>query len=60
MVPFILGDAAWARFPNVKRWHDEIAARPAATRAVALKDKFSFKATMDEEARSVMFRHLAS
>ncbi len=59
MVPFILGDEAWARYPNVKRLHDEISARPAALRAVALKDRFTFKATMDDEARSVMFKHLA-
>jgi GST-like protein len=58
MVPFILGDDAWSRFPNLKRLHDEIAARPAAVRAVALKDRFAFKATMDDEARAVMFKHL--
>jgi GST-like protein len=59
MVPFILGDDAWARFPNLKRLHDEIAARPAAARAIALKDKFTFKTTMDDEARGFMFKHLA-
>jgi GST-like protein len=59
MIPFILGDKAWDKFPNVKRLHDEIGARPAAARAVALKDRFSFKAEMDDEARAVMFKHLA-
>ena len=59
MVPFILGDDAWAKFPNLKRLHDEISARPAAARANALKEKFTFKATMDDEARAVMFKHLA-
>ena len=59
MVPFLLGDDAWAKFPNVKRLVDEITARPAAQRAVALKDKFAFKTTMDDEARAVMFKHLA-
>lgn len=58
MIPFILGDGAWDKFPNLKRWHDEIGARPAAARAVALKDKFTFKAEMDDEARSHMFKHL--
>ena len=58
MVPFILGDDAWAKLPNVKRLHDEIAARPAAARAMALKDKFTFKAEMDEEARRHHFKHL--
>ena len=60
MLPFILGDDSWSRFPHLKRLHDEISARPAAVRAVALKDKFAFKATMDDEARAVMFKHLAS
>jgi GSH-dependent disulfide-bond oxidoreductase len=59
MVPFILGDDAWAKLPNVKRLHDEIAARPAAMRAIALKDKFKFKPDMDDEARRHMFKHLA-
>ena len=60
MVPFILGDEAFAKLPNVKRHHDEIAARPAAVRAVALKDKHAFKTTMDAEARAHMFKHLAA
>jgi GST-like protein len=58
LLPYILGDDAYAKFPNVKRLVDEISARPAAAKAVALKDKFTFKAEMDEEARSHMFRHL--
>jgi GST-like protein len=58
MVPFILGDDAWAAFPNLKRWFDEISARPAAQRASALKDKHSFKAEFDDEARRHMFKHL--
>ena len=57
MIPFVLGEGAWAKFPNVKRLVDEITARPAAARAVALKDKFTFKAEMDEDARRHMFKH---
>ena len=60
MVPYVLGDDAWAKFPNLKRWHDEIAARPAATRATALRDRFAFKTTMDDESRAVMFKHLSA
>jgi len=30
MVPFVLGDDAFAKYPNVKRLLDEVAARPAA------------------------------
>jgi GST-like protein len=60
MVPYMLGgEEAWAKFPNVKRLVDEINARPAAVRAQGLKDKHTFKAEMDEEARSHMFKHLA-
>jgi GSH-dependent disulfide-bond oxidoreductase len=58
MLPFILGDDAWAKYPNVKRLHDEITARPAAQRAVALKDKHAFKVEMDDAARAVMFKHV--
>ncbi len=60
MIPFILGDGALEKFPNVKRLHDEIGARPAAARAVALKDRFPFKTDMDEDARTHMFKHLAA
>jgi GST-like protein len=59
MVPFILGEDAWALFPNLKRLLDEIHARPAAQAATALKDRHAFKTEMDEEARRHMFRHLA-
>jgi GST-like protein len=54
----VLGDDAYSKIPNVKRLVDEISARPAAARAVALKDRFTFKAEMDDEARNIMFRHL--
>jgi GST-like protein len=59
MVPFILGEDGASKFPNLKRLHDEIAERPAAARAAALKDKFAFKPVMDDEARGFMFKHLA-
>ena len=58
LVPFIMGEEAWAKLPNVKRLVDEVSARPAAVRAVALKDKHTFKAEMDDEARGHMFKHL--
>jgi len=60
MIPFILGDDAWSKFPNAKRYHDMIAARPATQRALALKDRFPFKADMDAEARGHMFKHIAA
>jgi GST-like protein len=58
MAPFVLGDDAFAKYPNVKRLLDEVSARPAAARAIALKDKFTFKTDMDDEARHIMFGHL--
>ena len=60
MVPFILGDDAFAAMPNLKRLVDEVSARPAAAKAIALKDKFTFKPQMDDEARAIMFRHLGA
>ena len=58
LAPFALGDDIFSKYPNVKRLVDEVSARPAATRAIALKDKFTFKTDMDEEARHIMFGHL--
>lgn len=58
MMPLVLGEQAWAKFPNLKRLVDEISARPAAQRALTLKDKHKFKTEMDDEARQAMFRHL--
>ena len=57
LIPTVLGEQAWAKFPNLKRLVDEISARPAAARAVALKEKHKFKTEMDDEARRAMFRH---
>jgi GST-like protein len=59
MIPFIMGEDAFTKHPSVKRLVDEISARPAAAKAIALKDNFKFKAEMDDEARSNMFKHLA-
>ena len=58
LMPGVLGEAAWAKFPNLKRLVDEISARDAAKRAVALKDKHKFKTEMDDEAKKAMFGHL--
>ena len=57
-VPFILGDTVWSAMPHLHRWFETISARPAAIRANALKDRFTFKAEMDEEARRIMFPHI--
>ncbi len=55
MVPFVLGDDAMAKLPNLKRFMDEINARPAAERAEALKSRHTFKTEMDDAARAAMF-----
>jgi GST-like protein len=55
MLPYVIGDDAWAKHPNLKRWFDAISARPAAVRANALKDRHAFKTEMDESARAFMF-----
>ena len=53
--PFALGDEAFLRLPNVKRHLDEISARPAAQRVMALKTRFAFKTEMDDEARRILY-----
>jgi GST-like protein len=58
LMPNVLGEGAWDKFRNLKRLVDEISARPAAARAIALKDKHKFKTEMDDVARDAMFRHL--
>jgi GST-like protein len=57
MMPIILGETAWAKFPNLKRLVDEISARPAAKIASDLKNRHAFKTDFDDDARKVMFRH---
>jgi GST-like protein len=55
LVPFVIGEDAMTQFPNVKRLVDEISARPAAARALALKERHAFKTEMDAEARRNLF-----
>ena len=60
MLPHVMNKPeAWRDFPNVKRWFDEISARPAAAGVERLREKFKFKADMDEDARRHMFPQLA-
>ncbi len=55
LIPNILGEDALEKLPNLKRLVDEINLRPAAERAIALKDRHTFKTEMDEEAQRAMF-----
>jgi GST-like protein len=59
LIPVALGEQGWAKFPNLKRMVDEISARDAAKRAIAIKDKHqhAFKTEFDDEAKKAMFRH---
>jgi GSH-dependent disulfide-bond oxidoreductase len=54
-LPFALGAEAWDKLPHIKRWFDAINARPAAQRVAALKDRHTFKAELDDDARRAMF-----
>jgi GSH-dependent disulfide-bond oxidoreductase len=58
LIPNVLGEKGWEKFPNLKRLTDEISARPAAAKAIALKDRHKFKTEMDDEAKHAMFPHL--
>lgn len=53
-----LGDDAWARLPHLQRLLDAIDARPAAQRALALKNRYQFKTEMDAQAWRAMFPHM--
>jgi GST-like protein len=55
MAGHVLGEENLAPLANLKRLVDEISARPAAKRALALKDRHTFKTEMDEEAKRAMF-----
>ena len=58
LIPNVMGESAWDNLKNLKRLVDEISARPAAQRAVTLKEKHKFKTEMDSEALNAMFPHL--
>jgi GST-like protein len=60
LIPMVLDKEAFAKLPHLKRLVDEIEARPAAKKALALKDKFTWKTEMDDDAKKHMFRHLAT
>jgi GST-like protein len=51
----VLGEGGIAKYPNIERVLNAISARPAAERAVAIKDRHAFKTDMDETAFKSMF-----
>jgi len=58
LIPMVFGDGAWDKLPHLKQLVDEISARSAAQKALALKDRHKFKTEMDAEAMQAMFPHL--
>ena len=55
MIPRVLSASAFEALPNVKRHLDEISARPAAVRALAMADGCKFKTEMDADAQRQLF-----
>lgn len=53
--PYIFGEKGLSDYPNAARLFEEVSARPAAARARALKERFAFKADLDDEARRALF-----
>jgi GST-like protein len=53
--PYILGENGLAAYQNVQRLFNEISARPAAQRALGLKERLVLKAEFDEETRRALF-----
>lgn len=54
---FLMGEAAWARFPLSGRLFAEINGRPAAQRVAELPSRFAFKHDTDAETRASLFTH---
>ncbi|WP_321945791.1 glutathione S-transferase family protein [Paraburkholderia sp. J10-1] len=52
---YILGEKGLSDYANVKRLVDEIGNRPAAARALALKERLTLKTDFDEETRRALF-----
>ncbi len=55
LMPRVLDEDAFGELPNLKRLVDEITARPAAERAVALANRHKFKTEMDADSHRHMF-----
>ena len=55
LIPRVLDEQAMNSFPALKRLVDEVSARPAAERAIALASSHQFKTDMDADAHRAMF-----
>jgi GST-like protein len=56
-LPFVFGDDAGTQLPHVKRFLDQVSARPAAVRTEALATAHTFKDEMDKVAMDAMYPH---
>jgi GST-like protein len=54
-LPYLLGEDAWDRAPNIRRWLDEVEARPAVARVRRLETLYPYKTDIDDETRRIMF-----
>jgi GST-like protein len=52
---YLFGEKAHLDYPNVHRLIEQIAARPAAAKAIALKDRLTLKSEFDDETRRALF-----
>lgn len=57
-IPFMMGEDAMADYPSIARLMNEINARPAAVRAMALPDRHAFKQAFDEDAIRNLYPHI--
>jgi GSH-dependent disulfide-bond oxidoreductase len=60
VVPYERQQQKLEDFPNLKRWFEEIKARPATVRAYARAKEFNSQPTISEESRRVLFGQDAS
>lgn len=52
---FVFGEKGLSDYQNLLRFMEDMNVRPAVTRALALKQRFTFKTELDEQARKAMF-----
>src|SRR5260370_3562123 len=56
LAPFVLGDDAYTKYPNVKRLVDEVSAKPAPPPAIPLKNTLTLNAHNDHTPRPFNLR----
>ncbi len=60
VIPFKIQGQSLDDFPNLKRWFDAVAARPAVVRGRAVGRELPRQNPMDDEARKVLFGQTAA